>query len=178
MLGVKMRFLSVLAITTDFNSGCSGHKKANLRRADVSYFLPLLLAEKEIGDVYRKATWSLSNAKIVLYFVVLIQLSDDYHPQPLFTQECPWNIFGTLRSMEKEKLLFEWVEVTTGKTSACVLRLYPQLPSEKTMTNEQKLQTWNQLFIRRSILTFNIHSPGKPRAFADRWLWPSLRGRR
>ena len=56
MLGVKMRFLSVLAIRTDFNSGCSGHKKANLRRADVSYFLPLLLAEKEIGDVYRKAT--------------------------------------------------------------------------------------------------------------------------
>ena len=94
-----MRFLSVLAIRTDFNSGYSGHKKANLRRADVSYFLPLLLAEKEIGDVYRKATRSLSNTKIVLYFVVLIQLSDDYHPQPLFTQECPWNIFGTLRGI-------------------------------------------------------------------------------
>ena len=84
-----MRFLSVLAIRTDFNSGCSGHKKANLRRADVSYFLPLLLAEKEIGDVYRKATWSLSNAKIVLYLVVLIQLSDDYHPRPFSHRSAP-----------------------------------------------------------------------------------------
>ena len=51
-----MRFLSVLAIKTDFSSRCSGHKKANLRRADVSYFLQMLLAEKEIGDVYGKAT--------------------------------------------------------------------------------------------------------------------------
>ena len=55
-VGVKMRFLSVLAIRTDFSSGCSGHKKANLRRADVSYFLQMLLTEKEIGDVYGKAT--------------------------------------------------------------------------------------------------------------------------
>lgn len=100
-----MRFLSVLAIRTDFNSGCSGHKKANLRRADVSYFLPLLLAEKEIGDVYRKATWSLSNAKIVLYLVVLIQLSDDNHPSPFSHRSAP-ETFSELFAVWKRRTYF------------------------------------------------------------------------
>lgn len=66
----------------------------------------MLFAEKEIGDVYRKATESLSNAKIVLYLVVLIQLSDDYHPSPFSHRSAP-ETFSELFAayMEKEKLL-------------------------------------------------------------------------
>ena len=66
----------------------------------------------------------LEQRQIVLYLVVLIQLSDDYHPSPFSHRSAPETfseLFATY--MEKEKLLFEWVEATTRKTSACVLRL-------------------------------------------------------
>ena len=72
----------------------------------------------------REGYMKLEQRQIVLYLVVLIQLSDDYHPSPFSHRSAPETfseLFATY--MEKEKLLFEWVEATTRKTSACVLRL-------------------------------------------------------
>ena len=72
----------------------------------------------------REGYMKLEQRQIVLYLVVLIQLSDDYHPSPFSHRSAP-ETFSELFAayMEKEKLLFVWVEATTRKTSACVLRL-------------------------------------------------------
>ena len=63
----------------------------------------------------------LEQRQIVLYLVVLIQLSDDYHPSPFSHRSAP-ETFSELFAAytEKEKLLFEWVEAIDHQKDICM----------------------------------------------------------